>query len=202
MWIIATLAGLAGLIVFALAIPLNLSLQVDVPGKPRFRTKIRWLFGLVHKEIAKKEVQSIKTKKTTKSKRKPKDRVISVKVLLQILRVKGLFKQVKILLRDTLRRVRLENLEADFKLGLGDPADTGMLFAFLGPAACFFHSFLPDRIKLQASFADEAILEGYMETTLRISPLLVIIPSLRFICSRPVFRVARILVAAKWKKRK
>lgn len=202
MWIIATLAGLVVLIFFALSIPLNLSLHVDVPGKPKFRTKIRWFFGLVNKEITKKEEQPIKKQKTIKPKRKPKEKVIRVKVLLQILRVKGLLKQVKSLLRDTLKRVRLDTLEVDFKLGLDDPADTGLIFAFIGPAACLFNAFLPDRVKIQASFAGEAVLEGSLDIALRFVPWLVVIPLLRFIFSPPGFRVTKILLVAKCKRLK
>ena len=54
MWIIATLAGLAVLIVFALSIPLDLELYLDVSGRPILKMRLAWFFGLVRKEIAKK----------------------------------------------------------------------------------------------------------------------------------------------------
>lgn len=199
MWIIATLAGIAVLILLSLFIPLNLKWHIDIPGKPRFKTEISWLFGFVHKEITKKEEPPV-TKKTVKSKAEKK--VIGAKVLLQILRVKGLLQQVKILLKDTLKRIRLDALEVDFKLGLDDPADTGLLFAFIGPAACLFNAFLPDMVKIQASFADEAVLEGSLDVALRLIPWLVVIPLLRFIFSPTGVKVTKILVALKWKSGK
>ena len=47
MWVIATLASLAGLVIFLLCVPLDMRLHMDVYGKPKFSFKLTWLFGLI-----------------------------------------------------------------------------------------------------------------------------------------------------------
>ena len=201
MWIIATLAGLAALIIFALSIPLDLRLHIDTYGRPRFRMRLSWLFGLVNKEITKKEKKPEDKKKAAKLEQKPKEKRPGARIILEILRVKGLLRQIKILLKDILRLPRIRAIEADLKVGLGDPADTGLLFAFIGPAASFLGSSFRNVIKVQPSFTDDAILEGSLYGALRLRPFQVINPLLRFVFSLPTLRVAKILVVAKWKRK-
>ncbi|MFC1995034.1 DUF2953 domain-containing protein [Chloroflexota bacterium] len=201
MWIIAALAGLAVLIIFALSVPLDLELRIDVYDRPKFRMRLSWFFGLVSKEIAKKEKKP-KEKKAIKGKHKPRKREPGARTMLEILRTKGLVGQIKLLLKGILRIPRIEDLAADLKVGLGDPADTGLLFALIGPTTSFLGSSFLNKIKVQPSFADEAILEGSLHGVLRLWPIQTVTPLLRFIFSLPTLRVAKILVVTKWKRKK
>jgi len=202
LWIIAALASLAVLIVFTLSLPLDLRAHVDVYGRPKFRMRLAWLFGLVSKEIAKKEKKPKDKKKAAKGERKCRDRGPRAKTILEILRARGLLRQIKLLLKGILRLPRIEDLVADLKVGLGDPADTGLLFAIIGPTTSFLGSYFPNRIKVQPSFADEAVLEGSLHGALRLRPIQFIPPLLRFVFSLPTIRVAKILVVTKWKRKK
>ncbi len=202
MWIIAALASLAVLIVFALSLPLDLRAHVDVYGRPKFRMRLSWLFGLVSKEIAKKEKKPEDKKKTVRGKRMPRKRGTGAITILEILRARGLLGQIKLLLKGILRLPRIKDLAADLKVGLGDPADTGLLFALIGPATFFVGSSFPNQIKVQPSFADEAVLEGSLHGTLRLRPIQLIPPLLRFVFSLPTIRVAKILVVTKWRRKK
>ncbi|MFC1971532.1 hypothetical protein ACFLV0_06380 [Chloroflexota bacterium] len=65
-------------------------------------------------------------------------------------------------------------------------------------ATSFLGSSFRNEIKVQPSFADEAILEGSLYGALRLRPFQVINPLLRFIFSLPTLRVAKILVVTKW----
>ncbi len=202
MWIIATLAGLAVLIVFALSIPLDLELYLDVSGRPILKMRLAWLFGLVRKEIAKKEKKPEDKEKASKAKRKPGKKRPGARTILEILRVRGLLRQIRILLKDIVRLPRIRDLGADLRVGLGDPADTGLLFALVGPVTSYLGSSFPDEIKVQPSFADEAVLEGSLHGVLRLRPILIVVPLLRFIFSVPAVRVAKILVVTKWLRKK
>ena len=53
MWVAVTLSSLAVLIILVLCIPVDVGLYVDVYGRPKFRMRVGWLFGLVRKEIGK-----------------------------------------------------------------------------------------------------------------------------------------------------
>ena len=202
MWAILILASLLVLIVFALSVPLDVVLCVDVYGRLKFRMRLAWLFGLVNKEIAKKEKKPEYKKKTVRGKRKPRKRGPGASTILEILRTRGLLGQIKLLLKGILSLPRIKDFAADFKVGLGDPADTGLLFAIIGPATFFAGSYFPNQIKLQPSFADEAVLEGSLHGTTRMRPIQLIPPVLRFVFSLPIIKVAKILVVTKWRRKK
>ncbi|OGO22928.1 MAG: hypothetical protein A2144_02595 [Chloroflexi bacterium RBG_16_50_9] len=193
MWVIAILASLVILVVLALSVPLDLGVSVDMSGRPKFRMRLKWFFGLISGEIGKKEDKTEDEEKGVKGRRKPGKKGPGVRTMLEILRTRGLLRRVRLLLKDIFRLIRIKDLAADLKVGLGDPAGTGVLFAIMGPLHFFLSSSLSDRVKVQF-VADEAVLEGSLHGSLRLQPILLIPPMLRFIISRPVLRAAKILV--------
>jgi hypothetical protein len=202
LWIILALASLAALIVLALSIPCDLKVHVDIYGRPKFRMKLSWLSGLVCREIAGKKKKPKDNKETDKVERVFKVKVPKVRTVLEILRVRGLLKQIKLFLKDIIRLPGVREVVADLKVGLGDPADTGLLFAVIGPATSFLDSHFPNHIKVQPSFSDEAVLEGSLYGVLRLKPIQFILPLSRFIFSFPTLRLLKVLVATKWKRKK
>ena len=72
MWVIATLAGLAGLIILVLCIPLDATLNIDTSGRPKFRLRLAWLFGLISKELRRGKKKPEEKKRVAKE--KPKKR--------------------------------------------------------------------------------------------------------------------------------
>ncbi len=202
MWIIIALASLVALIVLTLSLPLDLRVYIDVYGRPKFRMRLSWLLGLVSKEIAGKKKKPKDKKEVDKDERVFKDGRLRVRTILEILRVRGLLKQIKILLKDIFRLPKIRDFVADLKVGLGDPADTGLLLAIIGPTTYFLDSYFPSRIKVQPSFSDEAVLEGSLHGALRLKPIQFIPPLSRFIFSLPTMRVLKILVVTKWKRKK
>ncbi|MFC2032121.1 DUF2953 domain-containing protein [Chloroflexota bacterium] len=202
LWIVATLAGVVVAIIIALSMPLYLKLHMDAAGRPRFRMSLTWLFGLLRKDITRKEKRPEGKEKVLQEKRKSGGKRPRARVILEILRARGLLRQIKILVKDILRLPRIKDLEADLTVGLGDPADTGLLFALIGPATSFLSPSLRNEINVQPSFANDAILEGSLYGTLRLRPIRTITPLLRFIFSLPALRAAKILVVTKWKGNK
>ena len=200
MWVVATLASLAVVIIFVLCIPLDAVLHIDVYGRPKFQMRLVWLFGLVSKEITKAKKKPEEKERVAKGKRKP--RKIQARTIFKILRTKGLLKQLKRLLRDVLRHLKIRDLRVDFRVGLDDPADTGLLFALIGPATFFLGSSRVHEIKVQPSFEDEAVFEGYLSGALRLVPIQLVVPCLRFVFSLATLRVVKILVVTKWKRKK
>ncbi len=201
MWVIATLAGLIGLVILVLCVPLDAVLSIDTSEKPRFRLKLAWLFGLISKELAGEKKKPEEEKEVTEEKRKKK-RKFEFKIILKILRTKGLLKQVKNLVKGILGQLKIRELAINLKLGLEDPADTGLVFALIGPATSFLR--LPPRyqIRVQPSFYDENVFEGYLRGVLRLQPIRLTGPLLRFIFSLTTLRIVRIFVVSKWKRKK
>ena len=199
MWVLATLGSLALLIVLVLCIPLDLTLHIDIHGRLKVRTRLVWLFGLVSKEIRRGEKKPRDKSREAREKRKPRKKKRNVKTVFQILRTKGLLKQFKRLLKDILTRFKIRDLRVNLRIGLDNPADTGLLFAIIGPITSLLKS--PQHIRLQPAF-DEAVLEGDLSGAVRLQPIQLVVPLLRFTLSIPTMRALKTLVLTKWKRKK
>jgi len=201
LWVIATLAGLVGLIVLVLCVPLETTFHVDVYGRPKFSVRLTWLFGLVSKEVKRGEKKPEEKKKPAKEKPKKKRR-IKPRTILKILRTKGLLKQLKGLVRDMLTQLKIKELVVNLKLGLDDPADTGFLFALIGPATLLLNSLTTHQIRIQPVLSGEAFIEGFSHGNLRLRPIQLIPPFIKAIFSLATIRAVKTLVLSKWKRKK
>jgi len=194
LWLIITLASLVALFLLVLSVPLDLAFHLDVHGRTRFSLKMVWLFGLVGKELGRR-------KKKAKPK-KDKEKKGGARKALKILRTKGLLRQIKILVTDVFNSLSIRQLRANFRIGLDNPADTGLLFAVIGPTFVFFNSPNKYSINIRPSFEDEAILEGHMQAVVRLLPIRLVIPLLKFVFSLPTLRFIKTAVLSKWKKKR
>lgn len=192
MWVIITLASLVVFVILVLCVPLDTAFRVDIYGKPKSTLRLVWLFGLVKKEL--------KREKKKPDKRKTGDKR-NIKDALGILWIEGLLRQLKTLATDILTRLKIRDLNIDLKIGLDNPADTGFLFAVIGPALLFCSPFV-HHLRLQPSFEGEAVLEGYAQGKVRLLPIRFVIPLLKFIFSMAALRAIKTVVLDKWKRKK
>jgi len=199
LWIIITLLSIIAVLILILCVPLELAFQVNIPGKPRIRFKLLWIFGLVGREMVgrKKLEEKIVPEKPKLEKKKRHFKDIFV-----ILRTKGLLKQLQIFIRDLLRCLKIRDLNADIKVGLGSPDDTGLLFAFVGPSVVWLSSTLPFRVNVQPAFEDEATFEGHARGKVKLRPIQLFIPIVKFLFSLATFRLLKNFIASRWKRKK
>ena len=200
MWVIAVPVGLAILLLFVLCVPLDATLDARVHGRLRFRVRLSWLFGLVQKEITGDKKKPEKKPEIAKGKRKHDWR--RSKGIFEIIRTKGLLKQLRGLIKSVLSRLTIRGFVANLKIGLEDPADTGFLFAIIGPAVHFLGSSHFREIKVQPSFGGEAVFESFSYGRVRLRPIQLLTPFLRFAFSLATIRVVKKLVLTKWKRKK
>ena len=112
-----------------------------------------------------------------------------------MLRTRGVFVQSMRLLRDLVTRINIQQIAADLDVGLGDPADTGILFAILGPLALLLNSSLANgRIGLRPDFTPQPVLVGYSRLEMRLQPIRFVAPLIRFALSRSGMKTARVLL--------
>jgi len=194
LWVIATLAGLVGLIIFVLCVPLDAALSIDASGRPKFKLRLVWLFGLISKEVSRE-------KKKPEEKLKKK-RGIGFRNTLKILRTRGLLRQLKDLVKSLLGQLKIKELAVKLNLRLADPADTGLLFALIGSTTPFLSLPSQYQIKVQPSLSDETVFEGYLHGVLRLRPIKLVGPFIRLVFSPAALRVVKILVLSKWKRKK
>lgn len=202
MWVIATLASLAAVIILVLCIPLDAVLRIDVHGRPKSQVRLVWLFGLVSKEVTKGKKVPEEKRRGAEDKRKPRKRRLKARTIFPLLRTKGLLKQLKRLLLDILKCFKIRDLRVNFRVGLDDPADTGLLFSLISPVTFFLGSSRVHEIRVEPSFEDAFVFEGYLSGALRLVPIQLAIPFLRFVFSLATIRTAKTLVLAKWKRKK
>ena len=202
MWVIATLASLAVLIILVFCVPLDMTFHMEAYGRPKFRMRLLWLFGLLSKELGKGKRKPEEKKRVAEGKPKRRKSRIRATTILQILRTKGLLRRLGGLLRNTISRLSIKEFRANFRVGLDDPADTGLLFAVIGPATSFLNSSWHHQIRVEPSFEDEAVFEGYLYGTVRLRPIQLVPPFIRFVFSLSTIRVLKVLVLTKWKRKK
>ena len=190
MWAVVTLSTLVVIIILILCIPLDIAFHIDFYGKPSFRIRLIWLFGLVRKELGKGEKKPEKKRWTT------------ARTIFEIIRIQGLVKKLCYLIKDILSRINVRELRANFKLGLDDPADTALFFGPIYTAALFIRSFCSHEIIVQPSFDGEAVCEGYIYAAARLRPIQLVTPLTRFAFSLATIRAVKILVLSKWKRKK
>jgi hypothetical protein len=198
LWVAVVIASLALLIALVLTVPLDGVWRVDIYGRPRFSVRLAWLFGLLSKEVEKREKKPVEEKEAPEGKPRPA-RKIPVRNIFRILRTKGLLKQVVTFLKDILSCLHFKKLEADLTVGFDNPADTGLLFACIGPTLLFLRPPPPHHIRVQPSF--DPTCQGYLSGTVRLQPIQLVPPLLKFTFSLPTIRAIKTLLLTRWKRR-
>lgn len=199
MWAIVFLVSLAAFIALLLCIPLDLALHFNTDIKPRLSIKLSWLFGLVKTEVRKKWKPE-KERPTAEHKRRPRDRDRDSRVIFEILRIKGMLSQIMRLLKGVFRRLKIRELVTNIKIGLDNPADTGLLFALIAPVN-LLASFLPYPTKVEPSFSGDAFLQGNFSGVVRMQPIYLIPTLAGFAFSLPTIRAIKILALQKWREK-
>jgi hypothetical protein len=201
LWAIAVIVSLAALITLLLCVPLYLVFHTNIDVKPRFSMKLIWLFGFVSHELRQGKKKADKEDKS-EHKQKQQNWIWRIRITFEVLQTKGLLGQIVSLAKRIHRHIKIKELAANFNVGLDNPADTGLLFAFIAPANLLLRHFSPHQIKIEPSFAGETILQGSLYGEVRVRPIQLAAPLMGFAFSLPTLRAAKKLVLSKWKRKK
>jgi len=182
-------AIIVGVIIFLLSIPLDLSFHLRVRERLEFRFSLTWFFSLVKKEFGRKR-------------RAAKKRAESRGAFTDFLQIRGLLPKILRLLRDVVKRIRIRALVVDFTIGLDDPADTALLVGSLWLPAFLLSPSLPYSIRLQPSFVDGPVFQGYAHVIVRLRPIQLVPAVARFGCSRIALRLLWRMISGRWKRKK
>ena len=94
MWVAISLVSLILVIILILCVPLDFVFYIDTRARPRVKLSFVWFFGLVDKEIKKRKKESPEKEDRAKPVKKSKSR-INRQLFFRIIKIKGLFKQLK-----------------------------------------------------------------------------------------------------------
>lgn len=135
-------------LVALLAIPVTLEFRVDWPARRQNDVRVLWAFGLVNvrvSESGEEDRDDTGKARPARGRRRPGN-------ALAALRDTRFRERVFRFVRELWRAVRKEDVFLDIRLGLGDPADTGQLWAWLGPLAAFLMYAGDARVRLVPDF--------------------------------------------------
>jgi len=193
-------AIVVGVIVLLLSIPLDIGFRLRIGEQPPFQFGFRWFFGLVRKDFAgKKRDGKKKQADLRKAVKKPGAR--RGRGLLGLIRFAEFLPDIWRLVRGILRRVRIRSLSADLVIGLDDPADTALVVASLWTPVLMMIPSYAHAVRLQPSFDDGVVFEGHARMELRLRPIRMVPPIVRFGFSRSGRKLLGGLISGRWRKK-
>ena len=152
--------------------------------------RVGWLFGLLGKEFG-RSGRRMKKPKERASTRKKKKR--SAKPFLSLLMTKGVARGLLKLCRRILSGVKVRHLEAYMRIGLDDPADTGMLYSALWPILVPLTDSSSAKVRMELSF-EEPALDLTARGRIRVFPIQMVWSVLLFALSPTGLRVMKRMV--------
>ena len=180
---------LLALLLILLAVPITVAFRVDRIKEITGQVRFHWLYGLVRFRIgipgAAKDKPHRKQKPMKKTgKRRPVRNARSVFALLR----QSAFRRRSIrFVNDILRTTHASDLYLRVRIGLGDPADTGRLWALLGPVAGIAANLRSAEVCIEPEFIDP-VLEVESHGEFRLIPLQFIALATAFLVSPGTLR--------------
>ena len=194
------IVAILALLVLLLAVPFEVAFEVRGMRQFSGQVTIGWLWGLLRFRIPVSGkggadephraagVRVRRTRRTGHDGGKKGN-------FMAVLRREDFRRQVYRLVRDILRAARLHDLGLQMRLGLGDPADTGRLWAFVGPLNAVAQNLNNARVSIEPEFM-EAVMEFDTHGRFRIVPLQLLALATTFALSAPSRRAWRTLRGA------
>ena len=156
--------------------------------------RFHWLFGVVRFRLgipgATKAEPQRKQKPAKKTvKRRPGSNARDVFALLK---QSAFWRRAIRFIKDLLRATHARDLYLRLRIGLGDPADTGRLWALLGPVAGIAANLQSAEVRIEPEFMDP-VLEVESHGEVRLIPLQFIALATAFVVSPTTLRAWRTL---------
>jgi len=188
-------AGLLGLVLLLLAVPVDMEFRLEGIEPFTGEVGVRWLFGLVRFRIpvpgagkptprpeARPKAARARARPRAGGRRRP---------VLAARRQAAVSRRVYRRLRDLVRAVHLRRLRLLMRLGLGDPADTGRLWALVGPLNAVAQ-LRNAELRIEPEFV-EPVLEFQADGRVLLVPLRFLVLAIAFALSPPTIRAWRAL---------
>lgn len=198
--VLLSLLGLFALLILLLAVPIVLTFRFENAGFEnteafKGQVTIRWLFGLVRIRIPvpagtglhHSESKSQATKKRGKFRERG-----APSHFVAVLRQVKFRQRVYRLVKDLIRAAGLRQLRLRMRLGLGDPADTGCLWAFVGPLNAAAQNLRNADVQIEPEFMD-AVCEFHARGQVRVVALQLLGLAIGFALSPESIRAWRTL---------
>lgn len=185
---LAIVLGLSAVSIVLLAARVTLIVEVQRTKRLHTRARLIALFGLIDTELkGRGRTRPTKSKRAPGRARPPR--------LLSAFASEGFLAALVRYLRRLTRAVQVRNLRGKLRVGLEDPADTGMAWGFVGPVHALVIRHFPN-LEVTPTF-DGARFEIDAHGSVALVPLEVIGVTLAFVLSPPALRMAWALLVQK-----
>lgn len=154
-------AVLSGLILLLLAVPVDVAFRCQRVDAFKGQFTVRWLFGMLRFQVPMRAAPQAPVKVKRRGARAH---------AVSLLRQAAFRRRLVRLARDLLRAAHVRDLGLRLRLGLGDPADTGRLWAVMGPLSGAAQGLRDARIRIEPEFLD-AVFEFEAEGRFLLVPL-------------------------------
>ena len=124
-------------VILLLTIPIALNYQMSWRGAWQGEIKLYWAFGLVHLRIPVSATQTTpsQTEQVSRTRRSKKRSASKESNPLAAIRQRTFRRRVLRFIREFWHAIQKRDLDLRIRIGLDDPAETGQLWAILGPLA-------------------------------------------------------------------
>ena len=175
-------------------IPVDVRLRLARQPGFFFQVRFRWLFGLVDRDL--KASRSRDTRDTvlpeTSARKRRRERRGRRHHPVAMLRAKGFLNAVVRFATRLLRAARLKDVSGWLRAGFDDPADTGLLCAWLLPLWASVEARSPGRLVVTPDFSQETLVFS-LAGEVRLVPANLLWPALAFALSPGTLRGFRAL---------
>ena len=174
--------------ILILSIPIEMAFDTSRPGA---KARVGWAFGLLWEDVG-------GGKKKPKRPKKKKKRSPGAKAFLDFLGTRGSVSGLLKLARRIIGGIRVKQMDAHFRMGLDDPADTGMLYSVMLPILIPLNYIGSSNVRMALCFEEE-VLDFTGQGHVRIVPAQMIWAVLLFGLSPAGLRVIRDMGVRRWR---
>lgn len=152
-----TIGLLLALLIALLSVPLTIVFSIHRINEIQGHVRFRWLFGLVRIQLrlprsARAEAQPQPTARKKATPPGPRRKTANPRGMLALLKQPAFRRRVHQFMRDMLAATHAQHLFLRLRIGLGDPADTGCLWAIIGPLAGMAQNLQRARVRIEPEF--------------------------------------------------
>ena len=174
-------------LILLLIIPVELVFDFNNLDNKRSSIEFKMFFGLIQFQLYPKKKAKIK-EKIVDSKYRDKDADIKGKKrftfnkIFKIAMDEQFVAKVTGFIKNIFRSVKLRLEKLNIRLGLDDPADTGMLWGFVGPASAVLNFYCKHNVAIEPEFQD-SVLDIDARGKVSVIPIEIVFISLVFLLS-------------------
>lgn len=181
-----------------LIVPISIAFKINSAKKTKGYVIFHWLFGVVRFRLGIPgiDIAFLRNKEKTRKKTKKSRKNDNFKVVIAMLRQSAFRLRAIRFIKSLLGAAHAHDLYFRLRIGLGDPADTGRLWGFLGPVAGVAANLRNAEVHIEPEFVDPA-LEVESHGAFRLIPIQFIALAVAFVLSPAALQAWRTILRSK-----